>query len=206
MPTVAFDLFFVVSSVLGVAAAPLINDHHCSDICSTDRKVRSTLRDLQSSHETLNGLDSLCLLRLPDASAPSISEASSSPLHASSSPCSAALPGELSVSFWFIVGLARVGAGEKEPSWRMLGLIPKSFPATSRQVPLHAHTAEAPAAYGRTSSSPNNVVSRVSVFDGWVAHLIAKVSLKVYLADCPFAVLSHCLSRPLNCDCFVCSL
>jgi hypothetical protein len=130
------------------------------------RNQEPTFRDLHSSHETLSGLDSRCLLRLLDASAPSISEASSSPLHASSSPCSAALPGELSVSCWFIVGRGSVREkGNRDCAW--LGLIPKSFPATTRQVPLDVHTAEAPATYGRNSSSPNNVFSRVSVFDGW---------------------------------------
>lgn len=129
--------------------------------------TRSTFRDLQSSQDTLSGLDSLCLLRFPDASATSMSE-SSSPLHASSSPCSAALAGELSVSFWlaFIV----VGAGEESPSRREIGLM---FPGNRTTTPPHApsstgraHTAEAPAVYGRTSSPPNNVLS---VFDGWPA-------------------------------------
>jgi hypothetical protein len=152
--------------------------------------TRSTFRDLQSSHETLKGLDSLCLLRLPDASTPSISEGSSSPLHASSSPCSAVLPGELSVSFWlaFIV----VGAGEESPSRREIGLMfPRIdlLPRHTRQVSIQDHTAEAPAAYERTTSPPNNVIS---VFDGWSAW---RVGRKVYLVDYSFAVLPYHFSQ-----------
>ena len=100
--------------------------------------VWPTFRDLQSSHETLSGLDSRCLLRLPDASGPSLSEASSSPLHASSSGCSAALAGELSVSFWFIVGAGSV-AGEKEPSLRMGSvLFQTASPPQHAKFPLNA--------------------------------------------------------------------
>ena len=135
-----------------------------------DGMIKPTFRDLQSSHETLSGLDSRCLLRLPDASGPSLSEASSSPLHASSSACSAALAGELSVSFWFIVGAGSV-AGEKEPSLRMA----RSY---SKQLPRHntpsSHsmltTAEATKGQLRMDGIPHHrtmALSRVSVFDGW---------------------------------------
>lgn len=65
-----------------------------------------TFRDLHSSQETLNGLDVFCLFRLPDPSS-SASERSSSPLHTSSSLCSAALPGESSLFgvLWVLVDI-----------------------------------------------------------------------------------------------------
>ena len=155
MPTIALDLFFMVSST-SEAMTHLISSFHHIVALILEMEWQATFRDLQSSHETLNGLDSRCLLRLPEVSAPSLSEASSSPLHASSSACSASLAGELSASLWFIVG-AGSGAGEKEPSWRMA----RSY---SKQLPRHntpssdrtPSTTEAPAASGRDSTPPNN--------------------------------------------------
>jgi hypothetical protein len=165
-----------------------------------------TFRDLQSSHETLRGLENLCLLRLPEASAPSISEGSSSPLHASSSPCSAVLPGELSGSFWlaFIV----VGAGEESPSRREIGLM---FPRIEL-LPRHTRQVSVDEPYCRggqlrangLSSPPNNVIS---VFDGWPAW---RVGRKLYLVDCfPllfFLSISHSLSQLQSLILFVVSL
>ena len=160
---------------------------------------------MQSSHETLSGLDNRCLLRLPDVSAPSLSEASSSPLHASSSPCSAALAGELSVSCWFIVG-CRVGrgAGEKEPSLRMARSYSKQLPR--HNTPSSSGRSLLPrrprsAAYGRNPhhrTTPSRE-SR-SLMAGRSNSCLEKYTYPVNSS----AVLSKYLSRFLNCDCSVC--
>lgn len=84
----------------------MVNHHSC-----THGEWLSTFRDLHSSHETLNGREVLCLLRLPEASWPSASEASSSsPLQSSSSLCSARWPGESSVfGVWWVMDDMVVG-------------------------------------------------------------------------------------------------
>jgi len=104
-----------------------------------DTAIENTFRDLHSSHETLNGREVFCRLRLPDPSSPSASEASSS-LQVSSSLRSAAFPGESSVPGvrLVLVDMMVGGAGQKEPRGGRFGvlllLLALFNPAHMRQV------------------------------------------------------------------------
>jgi hypothetical protein len=101
--------------------------------------MHNTFRDLHSSHETLNGREVFCRLRLPVPSSPSASEASSS-LQVSSSLRSAAFPGESSllgvrlVLVDMMVGVRDKRNREDGRLGVLLLLLALSNPAHMRQV------------------------------------------------------------------------
>lgn len=123
---------------------PMLNHVHIT-------AFQNTFRDLHSSHETLNGREVFCRLRLPVPSSPSASEPSSS-LQASSSLRSAAFPGESSLlGVRLVLVDMMVGrAGQKEPRRRE----PRGFIAFARPLQPRTHAPSRPklAATGRQTS------------------------------------------------------
>jgi hypothetical protein len=132
---------------------------------------------LHSSHETLNGREVFCRLRLPVPSSPSASEASSS-LQISSSLRSAAFPGESSLPGVRLVLVDMVvgGAGQKEPRGREA----RGFIAFARPLQPRTHAPSAPelAATGRQTCRAHSLfTTRATLTDAdsaWADYLLTE--------------------------------